>query len=54
MFPILHSPQWHREVEIAGIWGPSPELLAKNAKAGKFADGIIFTGLARMLDAVKP
>ncbi len=51
---FLRSAQWHKEVEIAGVWDPDPELLAKYAKTDNFAAGILFTDLAKMLDAVTP
>ena len=42
------------DVEVVGIYDPSPELLAKYAKANGFAESILFTDVAKMLDTVRP
>jgi predicted dehydrogenase len=49
---FLRSVQWHREVEIVGVWDPDPGPLAKYAKANNFTAAILFTDLAGMLNAV--
>jgi hypothetical protein len=51
---FLRDAQKRKEVEIVGIWDPQSELLSKYAKADNFAAGILYTDLAKMLDAVKP
>ena len=51
---FLRTAQRRKEVEIVGIWDPDPALLAKYGKADNFPAGILFTDLAKMLDAVKP
>jgi predicted dehydrogenase len=42
------------DVLIVGIYDPNSTLLAKYGKANRFTDRILFTDLARMLDAVRP
>ena len=42
------------DVEIVAVYDPVPELLAKYAKSDGFADNLLFTDLAKMLDTVKP
>ncbi len=51
---FLRSAQGRGDVQIAGIFDPDPALLASYAKAGGFAKDILYTDLAKMLDAVKP
>ncbi len=52
---FLHSAASRKsEIEIVAVYDPSAELLAKYAKSAGFADGMLFTDLARMLDTVKP
>ncbi|MGD0499383.1 MAG: Gfo/Idh/MocA family oxidoreductase [Bryobacteraceae bacterium] len=42
------------DVRIVGVYDPDAALLAKYGKANQLADSVLFTDLARMLDAVKP
>ncbi|MBZ5583403.1 MAG: Gfo/Idh/MocA family oxidoreductase [Acidobacteriia bacterium] len=42
------------DLRIVGVYDPDAALLAKYGKTNQFANGILFTDLARMLDAVKP
>jgi len=42
------------DVQIAGVWDPDRELLARYAKDNGLATEILFTDLAKMLDTVKP
>ena len=51
---FLRAAQQRPDVQIAGIFDPDAALLDRYAKAGGFASGILYTDLARMLDAVKP
>jgi hypothetical protein len=51
---FLRGAQSRKEVEIVGVWDPDSELLSKYARADNFAARIVYTDLARMLDAVKP
>lgn len=43
-----------RNVEIAGIWGETPELCAKYTSKYSLAAGLCSTGLAATLDRAKP
>jgi predicted dehydrogenase len=42
------------DVQIVGVYDPDAALLAKYGKANQFADSVLFTDLAKMLNAVKP
>jgi predicted dehydrogenase len=42
------------DVVIVGVWDPDAALLASYAKSNHFADGLMYTDLSKMLDAVKP
>jgi predicted dehydrogenase len=51
---FLRSAKGRPEIQFVGIYDPDPTLLAKYAKTGGFPDGILFTDLGKMLDAVRP
>ena len=51
---FLRNAQRRSEVQIVGVWDPDSALLARYAKDYRLDNGILYTDLAKMLDAVKP
>jgi predicted dehydrogenase len=51
---FLHGARSRKDIQIVGVWDPEQPLLAKYAQSDGFANDILYTDLAKMLDAVKP
>jgi len=51
---FLRAAQGRKDVEIVGVFEPDAALLRKYAESNKLPDGVLFTGLASMLDRAKP
>src|SRR4051794_5252701 len=52
--PLILDRKGKNDIEIVGVYEPNTELAQRYAKKYHFDPALIYTDLAKMLDAVKP
>src|SRR5437764_10733776 len=52
--PLILDRKGKTDIEIVGVYEPNTELAQRYAKKYHFDPALIYTDLAKMLDAVKP